>query len=59
MGSRTLQKSYISKQIFFFFLAQDAEEIPQYLMLFNLNGGKGVLHQKRWGKVTLKSRKSV
>lgn len=63
MGTKTLQKSYISKQLassyFFIFLPQHAEEIPQYLMLFKLKGGKGVLYQKRWGKVTLKSRKSV
>lgn len=38
----TAQKSYIRRYLFFF-PAKDAEEIPQYLMLFNLKGQK-------WGR---------
>lgn len=36
MGTRTAQKSYIRR--YFIFLAKDAEQIPQYLTLFNLKG---------------------
>lgn len=54
MGMRTPLKTYTRKQTTF--PVQDAEESPQYSMLFSLKWGKGVFYQKRQRKVTLEQK---